>query len=214
MSSVFKPGDRVLSSLPSAYQREGIVVVVHDDQMPGVDFGPGFFGHDLYGAIQRPTGYWVDEKHLQHVTPVAELEAAATLGTFTAAPASAASLNAFFRHCHERSQAAGWWDDPETGEDLLSNPKFAHYVIATKLLLTVSEITEGMEGLRKDAMDDKLPHRSMLEVELADAVIRIGDLAGKLGLDVGGAIAEKMDFNSSRPDHAVSNRRKPGGKKF
>jgi hypothetical protein len=27
-----------------------------------------------------------------------------------------------------------------------------------------------MEGERKDLMDDKLPHRNMLEVELADAV--------------------------------------------
>ena len=39
----------------------------------------------------------------------------------------------------------------------------------------------------------------MVEVELADAVIRIADLAGALGLDLGGAIAEKLEYNRNRP---------------
>ena len=34
-----------------------------------------------------------------------------------------------------------------------------------------------MEGARKDLMDTHLKHRSMMEVELADAIIRIFDLA-------------------------------------
>ena len=37
-------------------------------------------------------------------------------------------------------------------------------------MLIVSEIAEAMEGERKDLMDDKLPHRKMAEVELADAL--------------------------------------------
>ncbi len=40
-----------------------------------------------------------------------------------------------------------------------------------------------MEGERKDLMDDKLPHRKMAEVELADALIRIFDYAGAYGYD-------------------------------
>jgi len=35
--------------------------------------------------------------------------------------------------------------------------------------------------------------------ELADAVIRIADLAEACGVDLGGAIFEKMQFNCSRP---------------
>lgn len=35
--------------------------------------------------------------------------------------------------------------------------------------------------------------------ELADAVIRIADLAGALGIDLDRAIAEKMAFNEKRP---------------
>ena len=82
---------------------------------------------------------------------------------------------------------------------------------ATKI---ASEVSEAMEGHRKLLMDDKLPHRTMLEVELADAVIRVFDLAGGLGLDVGGAIYEKLEYNASRHDHKIANRREMNGKKF
>jgi NTP pyrophosphatase (non-canonical NTP hydrolase) len=105
--------------------------------------------------------------------------------------------------------AAGWWNDIETNE-----PLDRDQLTPTKLLLAISEITEAMEGHRKDLMDDKLPHRPMIECELADAVIRIGDLGKALNLDVGGAIAEKMEFNKTRPDHKVENRRKHSGKKY
>ena len=39
----------------------------------------------------------------------------------------------------------------------------------------------------------------MEEVELADAIIRIMDHAAGFGLDVAGAVIEKMDYNSKRP---------------
>jgi NTP pyrophosphatase (non-canonical NTP hydrolase) len=54
----------------------------------------------------------------------------------------------------------------------------------------------------------------MREVELADAVIRIFDLAGAYRMDLAGAIAEKMAFNASRADHKIENRAAEGGKKF
>ncbi|XUM19805.1 hypothetical protein ACRAVF_19255 [Bradyrhizobium oligotrophicum S58] len=38
-------------------------------------------------------------------------------------------------------------------------------------MLIVSEIAEAMEGERKSLMDDHLPHRKMVEVELADTLI-------------------------------------------
>ena len=80
-------------------------------------------------------------------------------------------------------------------------------------MLIVSEIAEAKEGHRKGLMDDHLPDRPMIEVELADAMIRIGDLAGALGLDLGGAVIAKMRYNQTRSDHKLANRRKPGGKK-
>jgi hypothetical protein len=45
-------------------------------------------------------------------------------------------------------------------------------------------------------------------------VIRIADLAGALGLDLGGAIAEKLEFNATRPDHKPENRKLENGKKY
>jgi NTP pyrophosphatase (non-canonical NTP hydrolase) len=54
----------------------------------------------------------------------------------------------------------------------------------------------------------------MREVELADAVIRIFDLAGAYDMDLGGAIAEKMAFNAERADHKIENRNADGGKAY
>ena len=81
-------------------------------------------------------------------------------------------------------------------------------------MLIVSEIAEAMEGERKSLMDDKLPHRPMAEVELADAVIRIFDYAAGFGYDLGGAYVEKMEYNRTRADHTTEERLKPNGKKF
>lgn len=112
--------------------------------------------------------------------------------------------------CHGASFDAGWWVSPKTGVDTRDNPM----CFSQKLCLIHSEISEAMEGDRKNLMDDKLPHRQMREVELADAVIRIFDLAGAYGMDLGGAIAEKMAFNAQRPDHKIANRQADGGKAY
>ena len=70
---------------------------------------------------------------------------------------------------------------------------------AQALALIHSEISEALEADRKDLKDDKLPHRSGLEVELADAIIRIKDFAGGKDLDIDGAIEEKLAYNTTRP---------------
>ena len=46
------------------------------------------------------------------------------------------------------------------------------------------------------------------------AVIRIFDMAGGLGLDLPGAMADKLAFNATRADHQLANRAAAGGKKF
>lgn len=115
--------------------------------------------------------------------------------------------------CHERAVAAGWWNCPVTGEP--STPEYINEVqVPRKLLLIHSEVSEACEGHRKNKMDDHLPKRKAIEVELADALIRIYDLGGALGLDLGAAMAEKMAYNAQRADHKPEARAAAGGKRY
>lgn len=112
----------------------------------------------------------------------------------------AVDTNELVNLCHGLSKDAGWHDNPRE--------------IGTMLMLIVSEVAEAMEGDRRGLMDDHLPHRKMMEVELADAVIRIMDLAGSRGYDLGGAIVEKLQYNQQRKDHKKENRELAGGKAY
>lgn len=125
--------------------------------------------------------------------------------------------------CHGASARAGWWTHLKTGLDLrkvINEPQndlqvlLASALVAQKLCLSHSELSEAMEGHRKGLMDDKLPHRTMLEVELSDCIIRICDLAGALNLDLGGALSEKLAYNAQRPDHKPEARAAEGGKAY
>lgn len=125
--------------------------------------------------------------------------------------------------CHGFSCEAGWWTHLPTQLDLkkvINSPEnslqelLGGALIAQKICLSHSELSEAMEGHRKGLMDDKLPHRSALEVELADVLIRVADLAGALNLDLGRAVAEKLLYNQSRADHKPENRLAEGGKKY
>lgn len=117
----------------------------------------------------------------------------------------AALINDLAATVHEANKK--WWVDLETGEKLNRN-------VGEMLMLITSELAEAMEGHRKNLMDDKLPHRPMLEVELADALIRLLDLSYGLGLDLGGAYQEKMAYNSVRVDHTIEHRKSANGKKY
>jgi len=116
------------------------------------------------------------------------------------------SLNECAKDCHEAAVKGGWWHDSE------GNKKERN--IGELLCLIHSEISEAMEGARKGLMDTHLKHKSMMEVELADAIIRIFDLAESKGFNLGETIYEKLEYNKSRADHKTKNRLKEGGKKF
>jgi hypothetical protein len=123
----------------------------------------------------------------------------------------------FAESAHANSRAKGFWagrtalietlrrEDELTGGNLVG--------VALKLIdgqqiaLMHSELSEALEGSRKNLQDDHLPEFSMMEAELADTVIRIMDHAGAFGLRVGEAIVAKMAYNAGRePMH--------GGKLF
>lgn len=114
-------------------------------------------------------------------------------------------INDMAARVHEAN--AKWWVDLETGERIERN-------VGELLMLSVSELAEAMEGHRKNLQDDKLPHRKMFEVEIADCLIRLLDIAGGLGLDLGGAFEEKMAYNAVRVDHTHEARKAADGKKY
>lgn len=107
-----------------------------------------------------------------------------------------------------RVEADRWWRNPLTGELLPDRNKGEMFA------LVHSEISEAFEAMRKDRMDDHLPNRSGVEVELADAIIRILDYCSNYNLDIGGAVVEKLLYNRVRTDHTNAARLAPGGKKF
>jgi NTP pyrophosphatase (non-canonical NTP hydrolase) len=81
---------------------------------------------------------------------------------------------------HEHNKSVGWWDNVD------------QFTKITKLMLTVTEIAEATEGDRKNLMDDKVPTREMLEVELADVMIRTLDLGGYMNFCIDPHITNRM----------------------
>jgi hypothetical protein len=114
-------------------------------------------------------------------------------------------LNQLASEVHDANEK--WWLDLTTGAPIQRN-------MGELLCLVHSEISEAMEGHRKRLDDDHLPHRPMVEVELADAMIRILDIAAGFKLDIGGAFVEKMAYNAKREDHTREARLAVNGKKY
>jgi hypothetical protein len=119
--------------------------------------------------------------------------------------------------CYTQASAKGFWDDePERHSSDLQ-----HYQ-GNKLMLMVSELVEAHEELRKGhpvtqtyyptkptgdleaavvhpARVDGIYKPEGVPSELADAVIRAFDFAGKYDIDLGQMIFEKLRYNASRP---------------
>lgn len=68
------------------------------------------------------------------------------------------------------------------------------------LALIHSEVSEGVEGIINDSMDDHMPDTKSINAELADVLIRIFHFCGGHRLiNLGEAVRRKMDYNTRRP---------------
>lgn len=86
---------------------------------------------------------------------------------------------------HTNAVNKGFWESSNVGE---------------KIALVHSELSEALEAFRTgNPVDDKLIEYDSVTVELADAVIRIMDLAGSFDMNLAGAIVAKVIYNSKRP---------------
>lgn len=109
-----------------------------------------------------------------------------TISTFVRAWADVA------KRVHDTANANGFWDEAKTND--------LNLVISSKLCLVHSEISEGLEAVRHgQPADDKLVQHPALGVEMADAIIRLMDLATFLNIDLPTIIEDKVRYNKSRP---------------
>lgn len=101
-------------------------------------------------------------------------------------------LNQLAQRVHKLNEK--WWQHPVTKERIERNK-------GELLMLVITELAEACEGERKDLMDDKLPHRKMAEVEMADAMIRLLDLSQGYRLPITIKTLSYEEIESHIPDN-------------
>ena len=104
------------------------------------------------------------------------------------------TISALCRRSHELARAKGWYDGRDVSD---VNVRIA------LVALVVTELSEAIEAIRNGEpaihYDPPTGKPEGPCVELADAVIRITDMAEALGWPLEEAIETKHSYNSTRP---------------
>lgn len=158
-------------------------------------------------VTDQPAAKWEQNQALIRAAAARLEEAGLNTSLIDAMAKGAAGLQV---GCHRLAARSGWWN---TKDGTRIDPNDLN-VFGVKIALIHSEVSEALEGGRKNKQDDHLSHRPSVEVELADALIRIFDTAEAMGLDLAGAVIEKLAYNQTRADHKPEHRYSEGGKQF
>lgn len=101
------------------------------------------------------------------------------------------NISELVKQAHETAIRKGWYEEPRTFGEMIA--------------LCHSELSEALEDYRNgnepdhiwlDEINGKLRG---IPIELADVMIRIFDMCGHYDIDLELAIAEKMEYNKTRP---------------
>lgn len=95
------------------------------------------------------------------------------------------AINELAHDIHQGNRARGFWDGERNKGEMIA--------------LIHSELSEALEGLRGNNTSDKLPLLTAEEEEMADVIIRVLDYSAGFGLNIGQAIAAKLEYNAKRP---------------
>ena len=100
------------------------------------------------------------------------------------------SFNVLQQLVYSNAKEKGFWDED-----------YGAHTDATKAMLVVTEISEYVEARREgdNQPSTKIPGYTLAEEEIADAIIRLMDLAGGRNLHIAGAILKKVEYNKTRP---------------
>ena len=107
--------------------------------------------------------------------------------------------------CHLVAVSRNWWHEAD------GTPKKRN--IGEMIALIHSEVSEALEGARRDLPSDHIPG-SLFGEEMGDVFIRVGDLAYATGVDMAWTTFTKLSFNFVREDHSLESRNSPGGKQI
>lgn len=103
---------------------------------------------------------------------------------------------------HKDNIAKWWWEG--AFEPLRITDRNSRFLVIEKLCLIHSEISEALEEIRDGipftlvTLQGKAGKPVGFPTELADAMIRILDLAEACGIDLGAVIDQKLAYNRTR----------------
>lgn len=170
--------------------------------------GAGIMDED---ALLKAAENFLKDEERGSAPTINPVKLAALLGDFQARGTSQSirnALNLLAVECHARAKAKGWYDGRKR------MPLEFHALITSEVAEATEAVRDGVPTFCKEAKVEgeasfflTPEHPAFVDclgkpegeaVELMDAVIRIMDYLGSLGIQPGDVLVEKLEFNDRR----------------